>query len=351
MNLGIKLVFTKNDLAKYPFLKEAAEYVKEIGIDLKDLSEPKNPVVERAEKRLQEAILFATITGRSRKEDIEILSFPIAVLMAAATKDSLIRRRYALAEAKRTYNLLKKEPKEKLIKIAENFGWKIQQADSEKQPYQFKIHFTDYLRNTGGLREKKWKLVNRLVENGNVYLTQNETARLLAEEVRRHIESKTEIKELPELPENITEKIESIKNLAFSKREKIKLEEIPKEINIKAFPPCIKALYDMLSSGRHLSHIGRFTLTSFLVNIGMPTESIVDLFRNLSDFNERLTRYQVEHIAGERGSRTRYTPPKCETLKTHGVCQNPDELCERIRHPLSYYRKKIRREKEVKKMA
>jgi len=341
------LALTKNDLAKYPFLKEAAEYVKEIGIELKDLSEPENPVIERAENRLQEAILFATITSQSRKEDIEILSFPLAVLMAAATKDPLIKRRYALAEAKRTYNLLKREPREKLVKIAENFGWRIQQAESAKQPYQFKIHFTNYLRNTGSLREKKWKLVNRLVENGNVYLTQNETARLLAEEVRRHIENKTEIKELPELPKSITEKIESIKNLAFSKREKIKLEEIPKEIVIEAFPPCIKALYNMLSSGRHLSHIGRFTLTSFLVNIGMPTESIVDLFRNLSDFNERLTRYQVEHIAGERGSRTRYTPPKCETLKTHGVCQNPDELCERIRHPLSYYQRKVRKIKKT----
>jgi len=337
------LVFTKNDLAKYPFLKEAAEYVKEIGIDLKDLSEPQNPIVKRAESRLQEAILFATITSQSRKEDIEILSFPIAVLMATATKDPLIKRRYALAEAKRVYDLLKREPKEKLMKIAENFGWKIKQAEKASQPYQFKIHFTNYLKNTENLREKKWKLVNRLVENGNVYLTQNEVARLLSEEVKRHIESKTETKELPELPKNITRKIETIKNLTFSRREKIKLEEIPKEVVIEAFPPCIKALYDMLSSGRHLSHIGRFTLTSFLVNIGMPTESIINLFRNLSDFNERLTRYQVEHIAGERGSRTRYTPPKCETLKTHGVCQNPDELCRRIRHPLSYYRNKIRK--------
>jgi len=340
------LVFTKNDLAKYPFLKEAAEYVKEIGIDLKDLSEPQNPIVERAESRLQEAILFATITSQSRKEDIEILSFPIAVLMATATKDPLIKRRYALAEAKRVYDLLKREPKEKLMKIAENFGWKIKQAEMASQPYQFKIHFTNYLKNTENLREKKWKLVNRLVENGNVYLTQNEVARLLSEEVKRHIESKTETKELPELPENITRKIEAIKNLTFSRREKIKLEEIPKEVVIEAFPPCIKALYDMLSSGRHLSHIGRFTLTSFLVNIGMPTESIINLFRNLSDFNERLTRYQVEHIAGERGSRTRYTPPKCETLKTHGVCQNPDELCRRIRHPLSYYRNKIRKKNQ-----
>jgi len=338
------LVFTKNDLAKYPFLKEAANYVKRIGIDIKDLTEPENPVITRAENRLHEAILFATITSQSRKEDIEILSFPIAVLMAAATKDSLIKRRYALAEAKRAYNLMRKEPKEKLMKIAENFRWKIEQVSlNEKLPYEFMIHFTDYLRNTNGLREKKWKLVNRLLENGRVYLTKNEAARLLAEEIRRHVEDRTNTKDLPDLPENITKKVEALKNLALSRKEKIKLEEIPREVVIDAFPPCIKVLYEMLSSGRHLSHIGRFTLTSFLVNIGMPTESIIDLFRNLSDFNERLTRYQVEHIAGERGSRTRYTPPKCETLKTHGVCQNPDELCERVRHPLAYYGRKSRK--------
>jgi DNA primase large subunit len=83
-------------------------------------------------------------------------------------------------------------------------------------------------------------------------------------------------------------------------------------------------------------------LTSFLVNVGMPSEKVTDLFRSFSDYNERMTRYQVEHIAGERGSRTRYTPPRCETLQTHGVCVNPDASCRNIRHPLSYYRRKAR---------
>jgi DNA primase large subunit len=73
----------------------------------------------------------------------------------------------------------------------------------------------------------------------------------------------------------------------------------------------------------------------------MPIENVIELFKNFSDFNERMTRYQVEHIAGERGSRTRYIPPKCDTLKTHGVCANPDTLCQKIRHPLSYYKKKL----------
>ena len=63
---------------------------------------------------------------------------------------------------------------------------------------------------------------------------------------------------------------------------------------------------------------------------------------NFSDYSERMMRYQVERIAGEKGSRTRYIPPKCDTLKTHGVCIDPDELCQTIRHPLAYYRRNVK---------
>ncbi len=101
-------------------------------------------------------------------------------------------------------------------------------------------------------------------------------------------------------------------------------------------------MYDEITSGHHLSHIGRFTLTSFLTNIGMTTEEVVNLYRSLSDFKERLTRYQVEHIAGARGSRTKYIPPRCDTLRTHGVCTGMNEICRKIRHPLAYYRRKLR---------
>jgi DNA primase large subunit len=74
----------------------------------------------------------------------------------------------------------------------------------------------------------------------------------------------------------------------------------------------------------------------------MSPENVTELFKNFSDYSERMTRYQVEHIAGDRGSRTRYTSPRCDTLQTHSVCVNPDELCGRIRHPLVYYRRKAK---------
>jgi len=335
--------FAKNDYAKYPFLKEAAKYLKIPDLRIEDLTNPElEEILKRAEERVEEAILYTRVSRKPEKADNEISSYPIAIILAIATKSSFIQKRYALAEAKQTFEDLKDEPREKILAFAQNFEWKLAVNINDEIPYEFTLHFADYLRNTTHLREKKWKLVNRILSNANVYLTRNETARLLSEEVRRYIEKRLEIKELPNLPPKIMETAEKIKNLSVEKIGKTEMEGFPKTIVQTAFPPCIKALYEAISAGRHLSHVGRFTLTSFLVNIGVPSENVIELFKNFSDYSERMTRYQVEHIAGEKGSRTRYTPPRCDTLQTHGVCTNMDEICQKIRHPLSYYRRKLK---------
>jgi len=328
-------------LAKYPFTSEAAEYVRQLDLKIEDMSEP---ILTRAEQRIEEALLYALVKTPSRNDEIEIPSFPVAVMMVASTADTLIKRRYALAEAKRVPLLLEDESTETITKIADNFNWKIKlvEADVKERTYNFALHLTDFLKNTTGFHEKKWKLVNRTVLNGDVYLTKYETARLLAEEVRRHIEKKLDIKEKFALPENVAERVKRLKQVFTKQRGKIQLEKFPTEVVITAFPPCIKNMYDSIRSGHHLSHIGRFALTAFLINAGMTTENVVNLYRSFSDFNERLTRYQVEHIAGGRGSRTKYIPPQCSTLRTHGVCTGMDEICRRIRHPLAYYRRKLR---------
>jgi DNA primase large subunit len=336
--------FAKNDYAKYPFLKEAVKYLKIPDLRIEDLTNPElEEILKRAEERVEEAILYTRVSRKPEKADNEISSYPIAIILATATKSSFIQKRYALAEAKQTFEDLKDEPKEKILAFAQNFEWKLAVNVNDEIPYEFTLHFADYLRNTTHLREKKWKLVNRILSNANVYLTRNETARLLSEEVRRYIEKRLEIKELPTFPPKIMETAEKIKKLSVEKIGKAEMEGFPQTIVQTAFPPCVKALYQAISSGRHLSHIGRFTLTSFLVNIGMPPESVIELFKNFSDYSERMTRYQVEHIAGEKGSRTRYTPPRCDTLQTHGVCTNMDEICQKVRHPLGYYRRKIKR--------
>ena len=177
-----------------------------------------------------------------------------------------------------------------------------------------------------------------------VYLNQHDVARLLQEEVQRRIESRLEATELPTFPEKITEIADQLLDLAKDRIGEEEMEGFRKTVSQSAFPPCIVALQEAVAKGHHLSHVGRFTLTSFLVSIGMPSEKVAELFKSFSDYNERLTRYQIEHIAGERGSRTRYTPPQCSTLQTHGVCVNKDALCRWVRHPLAYYRRKLKRQ-------
>lgn len=325
-------------------MPEAARYIEALDLKIDELENPEfKPILEKAESRVEEAVLLRSIGPRSPKDDVEIPSFPIAVMLVAATDDSRIKRTYALAEAKRVSDQLKEESKEVVAEIADNFNWKLGTVEDcvGKPSYDFTLHFTDFVKNAAIIQDKKWKLVNRTLLQGEVYLTRNETSRLLEEEVRRYIEKRLETK-VGELPPDIMTRVERLKQLFFESRGKTSWEDVPKQIVVGAYPPCIKSLYGTLSSGRHLSHIGRFTLTTFLVNIGMAVEGVIDLFRALSDFNERMTRYQVEHIAGRRGSRTKYIPPRCDTLRTHGVCQGMDDICETIRHPLGYYRRQVR---------
>jgi DNA primase large subunit len=338
------LGFTKNDLAKYTFLKRTAEHVKKIGLRIEELANPEmSQILNRAEERVKNAILYAVSVGEKRENDVEIPSFPVAIMLAIATKNSFIKRRYALAEAKQAYNNMQFENSEKILAIAADFDWTLAPNRDSAFPLEFALNFTDYLRNTTHLRDEKWKLVNRLLVQGTVYLNKHDVTRLLQEEVQRRIEKRLEATELPTFPEKITQMAERLTALAKEKSGAEEMEGFPKVVAQSAFPPCIAALYEAASKGRHLSHVGRFTLTAFLVNIGMPPEKVNELFKSFSDYNERLTRYQVEHIAGERGSRTRYTPPQCSTLQTHGVCTNSDDLCRRVRHPLKYYKLKQKR--------
>ncbi len=339
--------FTPNDLAKYPFLKPTSEYMKKLGLDIEELASPElAQILDRAHERLEKAIVAVWI-GDHVVHDVEIPSFPVAIMLAIATKNSFIKKRYALAEAKQAYVEFQAEPSERLIAIAHDFGWDITTNSNPSMPLDyFSVSLPDYLRNITHLRDEKWKLVNRMLVKGRVYLNQHDVARLLQEEVQRRIEARLDTKQSPQFPQPITDLADQLNELAKEKIGESEMEGFPKEVSESAFPPCIVAMYDAASHGRHLGHIGRFTLTSFLITIGMPEEKVAEVFKTSSDFNARLTRYQVEHIAGSRGSGTRYTPPACSTLQTHGVCVNSDALCRRVRHPLNYYLRKQRQQPE-----
>jgi len=340
----LNAVLTKLDHAKYPFTNEASEYVKSLNIGLKDLTSPEFSVVlDLAEKRIIDALKTGRIDSELQGE-AEILAYPAALMLIALAGEERAQRRYALSESKRAYELLRLESPALLFQIAEHtFGWKAKIADREigEALYEFGVSYPDYLRNAVRIRDPDWKLTNRVLEHGYVYCDRDEFARLLKEEVEVRVLSRI-TGDYGSVPEAIAPRVERIRRLVAARAQFYGVEETPKAVTADAMPPCMKSLASSLASGKHIHHMARFAIASFLSNIGVTNEEIIKMFRPATDFSERTARYQVEHISGRRGGRKKYLPPNCKTMKTHGLCVNPDETCATIPHPLSYYRKKAR---------
>lgn len=341
----MQTLLTKLDYAKYPFTSEASEYIKSHNINPAELTTPDLiPILERAEDRIKQGIFTGKISDELTPEDIDILAYPTALMIISSVGDDRTRRRYALAEAKRAYDLLRNETVEKLLQIAVGtFQWDAQlvRRDLGDTHFEFCLHFTEYIRNSVRIRDIKWKLVNRVLLRGYVLVPREDFARLLEEEVQARVLQKTSDTNIA-LPLDIEKHVSPLRSMLIARAQSIATEDMPRSVVAAAMPPCMQNLLSLLQASKHISHMGRFAMAAFLLNIGIGEEDLLGMFKAFTDFNERLAQYQVEHIAGKRGSRRKYTPPNCATMQTHGLCVNPDDLCATIRHPLSYYRRKAR---------
>lgn len=338
-------MISEREAAKYPFLKEAASLVETLDLKVEDLADPSySRILDRGESRVSEAIVDGVVGDGVPDDLTELLSMPVAIMLVSTVGDRFLDRRYSHAEAARAQKLLWRESTDFIADLARRqFGWEVNctRCELDGQVYFFEIGFVDYLRNAGSFHEDKWKLVNRVLSGGRILLTRVEAIRLLQVEVEEFILGRVSKRIRVDMPEAVQARVRNISRLFDEHRRRIGGAELPPEAVIEAFPPCIKHAFEGLLSGRRASHMGRFALTSFLVNSGMSLDQILQLFVSVTDFDEQLTRYQIEHIAGLRGSRTKYTPPNCATMRTHGVCYNPDNYCKTVKHPLSYYRRRV----------
>jgi DNA primase large subunit len=341
----MQTLLTKLDFAKFPFASEASDYIRSRNIDPLELTRPELvPILERAMERVRQGVFRGKIDAGLTQEDVDILAYPTALMLISSVGDDRTRRRYALAEAKRAYELLRFENPEKLLQIATgSFGWdaRLVERDVGDTHFEFALNFTFYIRNAARIHDLRWKLVNRILTEGYVLLPREDFARLLEEEVQARILEKTADLTV-ELPGELAKRVEPLRSMLKARSQHLAADEMPHAVMATAMPPCMKNLLSLLQTSKHISHMGRFAMAAFLLNIGTNEEDLLKMFKAFSDFDERIARYQVEHIAGKRGSRRKYTAPNCATMRTHGVCVNPDELCATITHPLSYYRRKAR---------
>ena len=273
-----------------------------------------------------------------------VIGYVISRLVLAAADNQALVNYVALSEARRAEKFLNSESDEGLVEVANSLGI----ITVELSGNEFNMNFVDYVRAASNLREGDWKLSNRGVSNGIVTLDRQTFVRLMREVIRQHLE------ELPEAPKEIRNQYEgtiddlrSIVSKTFTEgigglntvvdeRQAEAMKELGRFDLVKA-PPCFNLNLMDLQSGVNLAHPSRFFITTFLSSLNQDPESVMRLFATAPDFKESFTRYQVEHITGTTSS-TKYSPPKCDTLVSSGVCPGPNALCRQIRHPLSYYR-------------
>ena len=324
-----------DEIAKYPFLAEAGQYLQDKGFTLEQFATDPDLqiIVDKAYERIESAT-----NGRiynTKLDSSDTFSFLIAIILLKLSGMNTLINRFSLAEARRAEKFLEKDLIGNLDKTSEELAIKIIRdifsVSVKKIKNYFVIPIPDYLRHAVNFHELEWKLVNRRVENGMVFLTPHEAVRLIRKELSGYIGSRIRAANTPSMHKGFEDKVNKLVGLAkkFTVSTTVSTE----------YPPCIKHAIDVLENGENLSHSGRFMLATFLLGRGQPIDKIALLFKNAPDYNEKITRYQINQIAGETGGNTKYSCPSCEKIKSNDLCFAIPE-CDNIINPIQFGRKR-----------
>lgn len=342
--------------AEYPFLPGAETLLSEESVSVRALLSDAAFTSARALGRAR--ILAAADDPRGARDleelaradpYVRLLSFLFARLVVSAGTVPAALRRWAVSEAKRNHARLLNVPLAELSEVARRLGFSF-----EAGPDGVEVPLVDYLRLSVPIREAEFRLPRQSLRRGSVAVRPARAARLLQEAVRLRLAEPLPLAEdvIGEVREREADLLGELARTTPTPVARAGVGVGPLRPDL--FPPCIRKMQRTLQKGENLSHSGRFCLAAFLHRTGADFETIVDAYRGAPDFDESVTRYQVEHITLRDGGRG-YAPPECETLRSHGLCAREgdptaieardrarDERCfePSLRHPLQYYRRR-----------
>ncbi|MBQ8179975.1 MAG: DNA primase large subunit PriL [Candidatus Methanomethylophilaceae archaeon] len=329
--------------AKYPFLRESAEFAERNSADLDELitSPSYEPARVRGRQRVLDALSDSEVSYTPLMNDydrlMEVMSYPYARMIVSMVGDRFLTKRYALAEAVRMNNLLSSEDPSTVLAVSDELG-----VSSTADPDGImRIGFPDYLRLANRLKSVDWKLINMELHHGMVHLPQEKYSRLMQNALQDKIESELPLITPDEYHRYLRGDVTRI-SMALEETKKRFSPTGGEGMRNEYLPPCITHILDMSRQGLNLPHSARFALVTFLNALGLTYDEIIRVFSESPDFDESKSEYQIKHITGELNGTDGYTPPECSTMKTNGICYCPDSLCEQewLNHPLSYYRVK-----------
>jgi DNA primase large subunit len=299
---------------KFPFTDEARALISNMQLSERIIEMG----AERVKKALKGESAGRMVINESEIKE-EIASFAAARMILGSLRNQFITNRFAVNESKMVRNHLDKADDETIKKVSSRFGI---------SPEKDMLDIPTYLKFSP--RDRHYRLINKKIINGKVFVRKAEEMRLIEEAVKKHIENIPVVRDVPQSMKKVGESI---------------LEELPKtqtRINVKEgdHPPCIMNLFESIKKHENLPHTARWYLATYLLAINMSDEQITAIFSGVPDFSEKTTRYQVAH-ARKKG----YSVPACSTVMSYGLCT---AVC-RIGSPLRWHSLSEMRKKEVRR--
>ncbi len=343
--------------ARYPFFESAREAVEAADIALPQLVAEDAPAVERGVERVRRALVEGTVASETpRRWDYrdELLSYPVARILVSLVDVPAAVDKYAEAEARTA--------RERFVDDFESGDDGLRSTDggvdldaflrefdladavvperrdgpTDRDPAQFRVVVGAYLALSDRDWGEDWRLVNRELADGRVRVKRAELHRLLGEAVRRRVAEGLPFQVRGSaggdyIADALADAVSDLRTLLADRGHihRVETDTVAPDL----FPPCMERLLERTRRGVDLDPPATFALTAFLTGIGMDTEEILALYRPAA-VDEEQVRYQTEYLRDTAG--VQYAPPSCATMDEYGLCY-PDDRCDAIAHPLSYY--------------
>lgn len=303
-----------------------------------------NFILDRSFVKIENFLKNGETNYTLEKFEIEILTFLASLLILKSTSIEILTKKFALLESMRFEKYLiedlndsfKDERKRLVLLKIFNEVFKINIYLEKIVNEYYKIKVVDYVKRSVHFHEEEWKLINRSVKDGYVYLNANEIVRLFRNELSLLIVEKVKNMKLATFPNQVVNKSQKLKSYWESVNRTYNINYALKK---SVTPPCIQHLYDSIENGENLPHSARLLLATFLLFSGKSIEDIIDVFKKLPDFKENVTRYQLEHLSGKKGGSKRYFVPSCEKIKLEELCYQTN-VCKGVINPIQLLKNK-----------
>lgn len=311
--------------AKYPFTNEAKQLLEAEGLRLDKLPgsvlDSSASRVKNASSRAFDSELKQFESLKNEKSFVDaVASFPVAKLLAARAGRG-VQKALADFEAERASFFLQRDKDDSRVlqRVAAPF-FKFALAQS------FSVPLGDFLR----FSSQGVKLVDFVVSNGCVATDADTVCSLVKEAVRQNVlGARCDASVLPAAMKSAADSL---------KQEVVAVQEIDLgAVDAECFPACVLKIISDLKADEPVPHMARFVLATFCAGVKMPVDQAVLLFKGRADFDERKTKYYLEHAHGTRTGR-KYSVPTCDKLASYNLKQQGCDCSHRS--PLGHYKAK-----------